>query len=50
MVTTVNQRRFQSHRLRNSILLLLLLCIVFASIVGYRTYRVYQSELPSFEQ
>ena len=50
MAKAVNQRRFQSHRLRNSILLLLLLCLVFATIVGYRTYRVYQSELPSFEQ
>ena len=50
MVKVVNQRRFQNHRLRNSIVVLLLLCIVFAIIVGYRTYRVYQSELPSFEQ
>ena len=45
----VNQRSFHSHRWRNSILLLLALCIVFTLIVGYRTYAIYQSDLPSFE-
>ena len=45
----VNQRRFHSHRWRNSALLLMALCILFTLIVGYHTYAIYQSDLPSFE-
>jgi len=50
MANVVNQRKFRGHRWRNSILILAVLCVVFAIIVGARTYRIYQSELPSFEQ
>ncbi|UCD63841.1 MAG: PBP1A family penicillin-binding protein [Candidatus Zixiibacteriota bacterium] len=42
--------QFKKRRLRNSIIILVVLCCIFAFIVGYKTYRVYQSELPSFEQ
>jgi len=38
------------NRLRNSILALLAFAFVLALIIGYRTYHIYQSELPSFEQ
>jgi len=42
--------KLRSNRLRNSILVLLALGIVLAGILSYRTFRVYQSGLPSFEQ
>ncbi len=45
-----NKNRYKKRRLRNSIIVLAVLCLVFAVIVGAKTYRVYQSELPSFEQ
>ena len=45
-----NKNRYKKRRLRNSIIVLALLCLVFAVIVGAKTYQVYQSELPSFEQ
>ncbi len=44
------KKRPPSSRLRNSILTLAALCLIFAGIIGYKTYRVYQSDLPSFEQ
>lgn len=37
-------------RLRNSLIALVLLVLIFFIIVGVKTYHVYQSELPSFEQ
>jgi penicillin-binding protein 1A len=50
----MNSRSFSpkrgSRRLRNSLLILFALVAVFLVIVGYRTYHVYQDELPSFEQ
>lgn len=53
-MSAMNSRMFSpkkgSHRLRNSLIALALLIVVFLAIVGYRTYHVYQSELPSFEQ
>ncbi len=39
-----------SRRLRNSIIILVALIVVLVFIVGFKTYRVYQSDLPSFEQ
>ncbi|MFZ5980293.1 MAG: penicillin-binding protein 1A [Candidatus Zixiibacteriota bacterium] len=38
------------NRLRNSLLALLAFVVVLVIIIGYRTYHIYQSELPSFEQ
>ncbi|MDH4035558.1 MAG: transglycosylase domain-containing protein, partial [candidate division Zixibacteria bacterium] len=49
MAKSINQRSFHSHRWRNSILVLLALSVVFAIVVGYRTYAIYQTDLPSFE-
>lgn len=43
-------RKKTDHRLRNSIILLLVLCVVFVAIIGFRTYTIYQRDLPSFEQ
>lgn len=42
--------RQDKHRLRNSIIGLALLMIVLIVILSVKTYRVYQSDLPSFEQ
>jgi penicillin-binding protein 1A len=39
-----------SQRLRNSIIALLALIAIFVTIISVKTYRVYQSDLPSFEQ
>ncbi|MCK4607782.1 MAG: PBP1A family penicillin-binding protein [candidate division Zixibacteria bacterium] len=49
-MNTVNQRKYKSHRFRNGIIMLIILGFVLTIIVGYKTYRVYQSDLPSFEQ
>ncbi len=40
----------QTHRLRNSFLILLALCGVLAIILGYNTLQIYKSGLPSLEQ
>ncbi|UCG61828.1 MAG: PBP1A family penicillin-binding protein [Candidatus Zixiibacteriota bacterium] len=50
MTVPFNKPRPKKRRLRNSIIILVVLCLIFAFIVSYKTYRVYQSELPSFEQ
>ncbi len=50
MNRSVNQRRFKSNRLRNIILTVLVLGFVLLVIAGFKTYSVYQSDLPSFEQ
>ena len=39
-----------SHRLRNSLIVLAVLVTVLLIITGVRTYSVYESQLPSFEQ
>lgn len=44
-----NKKR-SHHRFRNSLIALTILIVVFFAILSYRTYRVYQSDLPSFEQ
>src|SRR5512139_1956974 len=38
------------QRLRNSVLLLILVLGIAFGIIAAKTYRIYQSELPSFEQ
>src|SRR5574340_55523 len=48
--TTDVTSNMKSHRLRNSVLLLIGLCLLLFAILGFRTYRIYQSGLPSFEQ
>lgn len=40
----------KSNRIRNSVFVLLGLFIVLLIILGIRTYNIYQTELPSFEQ
>ena len=45
-----NKYRKSRHRLRNSIILLAVLSAMLVGVVAYRTYAVYQNELPSFEQ
>ena len=51
MVTPAGSKAIKrNHRFKNSVLTLFVLCVVLAGILGYRTYRIYQSELPSFEQ
>lgn len=39
-----------NRKIRNSIITLVVLIFVFLIIVSYKTYSVYQSDLPSFEQ
>ncbi len=50
MSVTFNKNRHKGRRLRNSLITLAVVCLIFAIIIGYKTYQVYQSELPSFEQ
>jgi len=50
MAKPVNQSRFKKHRFRNLILIAVAVCLVLLVLVATRTYRIYQSELPSFEQ
>ncbi|MFQ5453796.1 MAG: penicillin-binding protein 1A [Candidatus Zixiibacteriota bacterium] len=50
MATVFNKPRYKSRRLKRTIITLIVLILVFISITGYKTYRVYQTELPSFEQ
>src|SRR5512136_1145048 len=38
------------QRLRNSILVLNLVVAIAIALIAAKTYRIYQSELPSFEQ
>jgi len=50
MAIVSSKYRRDHRRLRNAVLALVLLTAVFATILAYKTYRVYQSDLPSFEQ
>ena len=50
MGLSYNKKRVPGKRIRNSIVILLVLAAIFLIIVGFRTYNVYQTELPSFEQ
>lgn len=43
-------RAYRSRRFRYSLLVLLAALAVFCAIVGYHTWQIYQSDLPSFEQ
>ncbi|PWB75377.1 hypothetical protein C3F09_02475 [candidate division GN15 bacterium] len=38
------------QRLRNSIMILILVVVIAITLIAAKTYRIYQSELPSFEQ
>ncbi|MEA3296344.1 MAG: PBP1A family penicillin-binding protein [candidate division Zixibacteria bacterium] len=48
MVT--KQSKYHSYRMRNLIVAVLIIGFVLMVVAGYKTYRVYQSDLPSFEQ
>jgi penicillin-binding protein 1A len=50
MVNTVSQHKFRRNRFLKPAIILAALCLILIVIISYRTYRVYQSELPSFEQ
>ncbi|RKX27075.1 MAG: hypothetical protein DRP47_07145, partial [Candidatus Zixiibacteriota bacterium] len=50
MRNSVNQTRYRRGYLRNSILIIVGLLFILTCIIGYKTYKVYQSDLPSFEQ
>lgn len=50
MAVSGYKKRAEKKRLKKSLAILALLVIVFFSVVGYRTYAVYQNALPSFEQ
>ena len=45
-----SKKKQNSHRIRNTVLILTALIVIFLLITGYETYNVYQTELPSFEQ
>jgi penicillin-binding protein 1A len=49
-MTKINQSKFRQGRWTKSIFILLGLIFILLIIVGIKTYSVYQSELPSFEQ
>jgi len=49
-MTKINQSKFRQGRWTKSIFILLGLIFIFFIIVGIKTYSVYQSDLPSFEQ
>ncbi len=50
MAVVTSRFKRGNSRLRNSIIVLVALCLILVFMVSYKTYRVYQSELPSFEQ
>jgi penicillin-binding protein 1A len=53
MAMRSSRRIFQksgSQRFRNSVIILAVLVAIFITILSIKTYRVYQSDLPSFEQ
>jgi len=50
MATKYGKYRKPGNRLRNSAIVLAALSLVFIGVVIYRTYVIYQTELPSFEQ
>jgi len=48
--TQVFGRQTDRHKLRNLLIVLAVLVGVLVTIIGVRTYSVYESQLPSFEQ
>ncbi len=42
--------RQKTNRIRNSLFVLLGLILVLLTVLGFKTYNIYQTELPSFEQ
>lgn len=49
-MTKINQSQFRQGRWMKSILIFIGLLFVLLIILGYKTYSVYESDLPSFEQ
>ncbi len=49
-MTKINQTKFRQGRWMKSILILLGLLLILFIILGFKTYSVYVSDLPSFEQ
>ena len=50
MSAVFNKKHPGKNRLKRSIAILSILVIIFAVIIGIKTYNVYQNDLPSFEQ
>ena len=50
MNKSVNQRTFKPRKLRNSIIVLVVLVLILAAICFQYVYNIYQTGLPSFEQ
>ena len=50
MAVSINQKKFRPNRLRNTIISVVLVVLVGIVLAAYKTYSVYQSDLPSFEQ
>jgi len=50
MNIVLKSKRFQKIGLKKSLLILIILTCIFSIIIGYRTYVVYQRDLPSFER
>ncbi|HEX2897431.1 MAG TPA: transglycosylase domain-containing protein, partial [candidate division Zixibacteria bacterium] len=50
MNTITNTRRLRKEQLQKYIVIAASFVVVLLSYAGYRTYAIYQSELPSFEQ
>jgi len=50
MNIVLKSKRFQKIGLKKSLLILIILTCIFSVIIGYRTYVVYQRDLPSFER
>ncbi len=48
MNVVLKSKRFQNFGLKKSLLILIILTCIFFIVVGYRTYIVYQKDLPSF--
>lgn len=42
--------RKKSHKLRNTLVILTLVLVILGVVAGFKSYQMYQSELPSFEQ
>ena len=50
MRSSRNPFKPKSHKLRNTLLILVAGVVILGLVAGFKTYQIYQSELPSFEQ